>query len=305
MTGKRFLKYAAQVVIIGALAYFTLPTFIESFRSFNPADWKINYWLLGASLLLMQIVLWCQSAIWSKMIGLFNRKLGYWKAFRIAYLGQLGRYIPGKVWQLFAVAYLAKKEGVRVEEATAGFVLAQVFATPPGLLIVVVYLFMVQATNSYDRYSGFAWAGLVAVAIFLMVFVQPDLFKKMLNFGLTKLARQPEVEFSLEKKVGIKVLFYYFLTWNLYGVCFYLFLNSILPGYDFSLVETIGAWTLAYLVGYWTIVLPAGIGAREAALILLLAPIIGPERAGIAVIGARVWSLTGEIICSLLAWAVR
>lgn len=305
MTRNQIIKYAVQVVVIGLLAYFTIPVFIKSFRQFNPAEWQINYWLLAASLLLMQVVLWCQSAIWSRMIGLFDRKLGYWKAFKIAYLGQLGRYIPGKVWQLFAVAYLAKKEGVRVEEATAGFVLAQVFATPPGLLIVVVYLFMVQTTNAYHEYSAFAWVGLLAIVIFLVVFLQPDLFKRLLNFGLTKVARQAEVEFRLEKKVGIEVLFYYFLTWNLYGVCFYLFLHAILPGYDFSLVETIGAWTLAYLVGYWTIVLPAGIGAREAALILLLAPVIGPERAGIVVIGARLWSLLGEIVCSLLAWAVR
>jgi hypothetical protein len=292
-------------VIIGLLAYFTVPIFARSFREFNPAEWEINYWLLAASLLLMQVVLWCQSAIWSKLIGLFNRKLGYWKAFKIAYLGQLGRYIPGKVWQLLAVTYLAKKEGVRVEEATAGFILSQVFATPPGLLIVVTYLFIAQAGGAYREYSTFGWAALLAIAVFLVIFLQPNLFKSMLNFGLTRLARQPEVEFRLEKKVGIEVLFYYFLTWNFYGLCFYLFLISILPGYEFSLVETIGAWTLAYLVGYWTIILPAGIGAREAALILLLAPIIGPERAGIVVVGARLWSLTGEALCTLLAWSVK
>jgi hypothetical protein len=52
-------------------------------------------------------------------------------------------------------------------------------------------------------------------------------------------------------------------------------------------------------------VLPAGIGAREAALIILLAPIIGADRAGIAVIGARLWSMLGEIICTVLAWRVK
>ncbi len=305
MTRNKIIKYIIQVAVIAILAYFTVPVFIKSFKQFRPAEWEINYWLLGASLILMQIVLWGQSAIWSKMIGLFQRKIGYWKAFKVAYLGQLGRYVPGKVWQLLAVAYLAKKEGVRVEEATAGFILAQVFATPPGLLIVILYLFVIQASNAYAKYSAFSWAGVLALVIFLVIFLQPNLFKKLLNFGLTRLARQPAVEFQLQKMVGLQVLFYYFLTWNLYGVCFYLFLNSVLPGYEFNLIETIGAWTLAYLVGYWTIVLPAGIGAREAALILLLAPVIGAERAGIVVIGARLWSMIGEVICTIIAWRVR
>jgi uncharacterized membrane protein YbhN (UPF0104 family) len=103
----------------------------------------------------------------------------------------------------------------------------------------------------------------------------------------------------------LQVLLFYFLTWNFYGVAFYLFLKSILPEYSFNLIEIVGAWTLGYLVGYWAVVLPAGIGAREAVLILLLAPIIGSDRAGIVVLGARAWSIIGEVICTLLAWRVK
>ena len=38
---------------------------------------------------------------------------------------------------------------------------------------------------------------------------------------------------------------------------------------------------------------------------LLLTPIVGGERAGIAVIGARAWSMLGELICTVLAWRVK
>lgn len=142
------------------------------------------------------------------------------------------------------------------------------------------------------------------MAAFAVVFFTPGLFKRIVNFAV-KLARQSPVEFTLEKKVGGRVLISYFLTWNLYGACFYLFLLALLPEHSFSVIEIIGAWTLAYLVGYWTIILPAGIGAREAALLVLLSPIIGAEQAGIVVVGARLWSLIGEVICTALAWRVR
>ncbi len=304
MTKSKILNRIIQVVFLGVLAYFMVPVFADSFRRFNPADWKINYWLLIASLLVMQVVLYSQSAIWSTIVGFFDKSVSYNKAFKIAYLAQLGRYLPGRIWQLFGMIYLAAKEGITKEEATVSFILSQLFATPPGLLIVVTYLFVLETAAKYRDYIAFAWVGVAAMAAFLVVFLMPRLLRACINFA-TKLMRQTPIEFTLEKKVGMKVLFFYFVTWNLYGVSFYLFLLSILPGYDFSLIEIIGAWTLAYLVGYWAIVLPAGIGAREAALVILLAPIIGAERAGIAVIGARLWSMLGEVICTILAWRVK
>jgi hypothetical protein len=200
--------------------------------------------------------------------------------------------------------YLAGKEGITKEEATVSFILSQIFTTPPGLLIVVVYLFLLETAEKYHPYSGFAWVGGAVCLVFLVIYFLPGIFKKMINIA-TRLLRQPEVEFRLKKVVGLQVLAFYFVTWNLYGVSFYLFLKSILPGVDFNMVEIIGAWTLAYLVGYWAIILPAGIGAREAALMVLLTPIVGADRAGIAVIGSRVWSMVGELICTGLAWRVK
>ena len=304
MTRRTILSRILQTLLIAVILYFFAPTFIDSFKQFHFSDWHINYPLLIASLLLMQVFLYWQSAIWATIIGFFGKKISWNKAFKIAYLSQLGRYLPGRIWQLFGMIYLAGKQGIRKEEATVSFVLSQIFTTPPGLVIVLVYLFMIVSSEKYDHYAAFAWAGGIIVVAFGVIFFLPALFKKMINLA-TRILRQPQVEFALEKKVGIKVLFFYFLTWNLYGVAFHWFLLSILPGYHFNLIEIIGAWTLAYLVGYWTIILPGGIGAREAALVVLLAPIIGKEHAGVVVIGARIWTMIGELICTLLAWRVK
>ncbi len=290
--------------MIAILAYFMLPVFIDSIKKFDLNEWRINYWLLAASLLLMQVVLYLQSTIWSLIITFFGKKITYNKAFKVAYLAQLGRYLPGRIWQLFGMIYLAGREGIKKEEATISFILSQLFSTPPGLLIIVLYLFVIESSPQYQEYAALAWVGVLAIIAFLVVFLQPGLFRKMVNF-LIKLFRQPEVEFHVEKRVGLRIISSYFITWNLYGIAFYLFLRSILPDCEFSLVEIVGAWILAYFIGYWTVVLPAGIGAREAILIVMLAPLIGAERAGIVVMGARAWSIAGEVICTLLAWRVK
>lgn len=308
MARSRLLKLLLQLCLLLLLGYFLLPVLIDSIKQFDPAQWQINYPLLIGSLLLMQIVLYCQSVIWSLIIRFFDKRVTFNKAFRIAYLAQLGRYLPGKVWQLFGMIYLAGKEGIKKEEATLSFILSQFFTTPPGILVVILYLFAINPAPQYQPYTELAWIGWLVVAGFLVVYFWPGLFKRLVN-RLIRLLRQPTVEFRLEKKLGLQVLLAYFVTWNLYGLAFYLFIKALLPEQELPLIEVVGAWTLAYLVGYWTVVLPAGIGAREAVLLLLLTPIFSslgtPELAGVAVVGARAWSIIGEIICTLLAWRVK
>jgi uncharacterized membrane protein YbhN (UPF0104 family) len=308
MARSRLLKVLLQLALALLLGYFLLPILIDSIRKFDPSQWRINYWLLIASVLLMQVVLYCQSAIWSLIIRFFDKRLSLNKAFRIAYLAQLGRYLPGKVWQLFGMIYLAGKEGIKKEEATLSFILSQLFATPPGLVVVLFYLFIIGSASQFQVYQELAWIAGLIIVIFMLVFLWPGLFKASVN-RLIRLLRQPQVEFRLEKRLGLRVLLAYFVTWNLYGLAFYLFLKALMPEQELPVLEVIGAWTLAYLIGYWTVVLPAGIGAREAVLLVLLTPVFQaqgtPELAGVAVVGARAWSIVGEIICTLLAWRVK
>jgi hypothetical protein len=304
MTKREFLKRLIQLTILAILAYFIVPLFADSLREFDPSEWRLNYWYLLASLAVMQLVFFAQAGIWSIIVGFFGKRVALLKAFRIAYLAQLGRYIPGKFWQLFGMIYLAGREGIKKEEATLSFILSQLFSTPPGILLVVLYLFVLQSSPKYAEYAALAWIAAASLVVFMVVFLKPGWLRLMVNW-LIRLVRQPEVEFTIEKRLGLKALSSYFVTWNLYGIAFYLFLRSILPEVRFSVVEIIGAWTLGYLVGYWTVVLPAGIGAREAVLLVLLVPVIGSERAGIAVMGARAWTILGEVICSLLAWRVK
>gem|GEM_PF-3768257 len=65
MTKRQLLNRFLQLLLLALICYFFAPSFIDSFKKFNPSAWEINYPLLIASLLLMQVVLYAQSAIWS------------------------------------------------------------------------------------------------------------------------------------------------------------------------------------------------------------------------------------------------
>ncbi len=77
MTKRQFLNRFLQLLLLAAICYFFAPSFVDSFKKFNPSAWEINYPLLVASLLLMQVVLYAQSAIWSTIITFFDKKVSY------------------------------------------------------------------------------------------------------------------------------------------------------------------------------------------------------------------------------------
>ncbi|MDX1568395.1 MAG: lysylphosphatidylglycerol synthase domain-containing protein, partial [Longimicrobiales bacterium] len=68
--------------------------------------------------------LFLSAAFWGRMVGeLGGPSLSFSRSASIYFASNLGRYIPGKVWQLAGLAYLAKREGVPAATATAAAVL--------------------------------------------------------------------------------------------------------------------------------------------------------------------------------------
>jgi hypothetical protein len=82
-------------------------------------------------------------------------------------------------------------------------------------------------------------------------------------------------------------------SWLAYGVAFSLLLRGLVETPSVPLGTLTGAAALSFLVGYAAVVAPAGIGPREVALSLLLAPTLGGAAPGVALL-ARVWSMAAE-----------
>lgn len=65
----------------------------------------------------------------------------------------------------------------------------------------------------------------------------------------------------------------------------------------------LAAFALSWVIGVLTPLLPGGLGPRDAALAVALAPILGPGRAAVLALGLRVVSFAAELLAVLLAEA--
>lgn len=295
----------AQILLIGALLYFIGDRIAGNWNEIKTYDWHVNYPLLALSLVVMLMALFLMSVVLAAIFGTFSKSVSLAKAFKIAYLSQLGRYIPGKIWQVFGMIYLAGKEGISKTEAITSFALAQVFATPPAILIVCLYLIFAGnlSLEAFDiTVIGYALGAVVLISI--IVLLKPSWLRGLINYLLARFGKDT-ISFQIRKKSGGKILFTYFIGWNLYGLAFYLFLISVSDFPAGHYFEAVGIFCTAYLIGYWSILTPGGIGVREAVLVLLLAPYFSPGVAAAVVAFARLWSIVGELIASGIALRVK
>jgi uncharacterized membrane protein YbhN (UPF0104 family) len=304
---KKALIFTLKLVLTGVVVYYVARQIWGNWDQVKLFDWQFDILYLVLSLVCAMVSLVVFSAAWVRVISAFGHDLSQPAGFRILNLSNLGRYIPGKVWQVFGMLYWAKQKGIPEEQATASFVIYQLFTIPSSLLVwVIAALF--EPELLIDKFKimgpGSAYAagflGLLGCAV-LVFYPQP--FVNFANFILRKLGR-PTATFTLDKSVALQAFVAYFLGWIVFGLAFWLFLLSVLGDSAPSLVLSVGLYNIAYQIGYLAIFAPSGLGPRELIMGVLLQPLVGPIAPALAVV-ARLWSIVIDVSAALAALSIR
>ncbi|UCG60518.1 MAG: flippase-like domain-containing protein [Candidatus Zixiibacteriota bacterium] len=297
------LKY----VLIAIVVYFVGRKLVANWQEVVAYRWSINPYLLALSVAAHILTFVLLAQVWCFIISGFGFRVPLGQAFKISYIANLGRYIPGKIWQMFGMVLLARKIDISEEVAVASWALAQVYAIPAAFLACAVSLvFHPQMYTDYISSLVGTAMYVVAAVIFVisvLVIVVPD--KALLLFNvLLRIFKRPQVTFRLSKLTALKVYLGYFVCWLLFGFSFWLFLNAVIEDPQIPIMAGIVTFLLAYQVGYLTVFSPGGLGVRELVLTSLLTPFVGPVAAGVAV-ASRLWNMIAEIIAALIALKIK
>ena len=297
------IKYIVLVIVL----YFVYKAFDYNWDEIKSFKWSLNYWLLLLSITAHLITLGMFSKVWCILMKGFGFTVSFPHAFKISYIANLGRYLPGRIWPVFGMAYLAKKIGIDEQYSVTSWVVVQLFAIPSAFLVGIISLFFIDtfisvSLSSFLGISFYLFAGAITIVSFMLIFFPKFVFK-LFNIFLVKIKREP-INFSLPIKTALKLYLGYALCWIAYGFSFWLFIVSITGNYELPIIGAIGVFALAYQIGYLAIIMPGGIGVRELVLVTLLNPFFGAAAAGIAV-AARIWNMLTEITAALIAWAIK
>jgi len=204
----------------------------------------------------------------------------------------LGRYVPGKVWQILGLAYLSRSEGVGPVVAGTAAVLGQVFALGAAALVGSTALRWGGAGHPWV-----AWVAVLGLVGAIIAFAVPAVRRPLFRL-LERWSGTPIDSDRLGLGFVLRWGSAYLLNWIIYAAAFWLFVTSYQPGVGF--LEAGPAFAAAYLIGYLFLPAPAGLGVREGALTVLLTPALGAAAALAVAITSRLWATVVELVPAAL-----
>ncbi len=264
----------------------------------NSAEWRPRPGLFLSSCVVLVVGNLWSSSMWGRIVrDLGGPRLPLWTTVRVFMVANLGRYVPGKVWQIAGLAYLAKREGVPASVATGAAVLGQGIALLGATLVGIGALL---GTNGLSREIGWGgWVAGIGVALTIVgAVVIPPVFRRVVAFWFRVTRTDPPGDGLGSGNVGLRWLTLYVGIWGTYATAFWLFYLSF--GESRTFLQVGPAFAAAYVAGYIAIFAPAGAGIREGVLVVLLQPIMAREAALVLAVIARLWMTALELIPAAL-----
>jgi glycosyltransferase 2 family protein len=298
-----FVKLGLTAVAL----YFVGNQIQENWSEVTEFEWALDPFRIGVSLILHLVTFALFSQVWRWLIGAYGHKVSLGQSFRIAYLANLGRYVPGKIWTALGMVYLAKQEGISERESLSSWIVAQFYAITSSFalcaLIALARPSILADVTQIVSQSVISAALIVVVVLTIALLSTPMLVERFVNFGLSVLRRAP-ISLTISRSLSMRLFFGYLICWASYGYAFWWFTTGISASADIPVLVGIGAFVIAYQVGYLALFAPGGIGVRELALTVVLSPFIGDAAVAVAV-AARLWNTSAEILATIIAFKIK
>lgn len=294
---KRFLVLVGQLALTVLVTWFVVdrlgPGFQE-LRGLDPSAWRPRLVPALASCILLLLAYFWSAALWGRLVlDLGGPRVPVADAVRLFMVANLGRYLPGKVWQIAGLAVLARRRGVPATTATAAAVLGQ------GIALVAATLVGLGAlAGGPPRFRSVGLAGAVIMGVVVLVGLLPPVFRRVAALWF-RLARQ-EAPPGLGSVHAVRWLLYYTANWALYAFSFWVLAASF--GHAGRILPVASAFAAAYVLGYVMIFAPAGVGVREGFLVAFLTPQIGAAPSGVLAVVARIWTTLVELVPAGAFW---
>jgi hypothetical protein len=293
LTRSGLRRIGGALFVVAALAFLLLAVSRQR-EELRAYEWSFDVRWLALSFALLLCGLLGSAIIWKRVLVAFDHDVELRPLTRIWFVSGLGRYIPGKVWQLVGVADMARALGIDAVTSITSLALYMMYATVTALLLGV-YLMPADAIAGLETPLRVA-RGAAPAALLLL---HPALVRAALRLG-GRLLRSEMRPWRGGVADSTALLLMCVLQWLVYGTAFYAFTASLSDAPLALLPHLTASFALSFVAGYVVFFAPAGLGAKEGALALLLSGVMPLGVAAAVSIGARLWTVAGEVVPALL-----
>ena len=258
MNPRRILATTGKLTAALLIAYFVVRTVLTNWGQIRSYGWDFDPAFMGLSFGAFIATYLFLAWTWGRVLRYTGYPVPYRDAFEIYFIGNLGHYIPGKIWTVAGVAWLAERRGIPPVVAGAAAVFAQAYSIISSLAFFPLFLIL---NNVEPTWMNPEWM-IPAILLFVGFFIFPANMERALNFALGLLKRE-RVSLGLTLGKALRLTGLYFVSWVLFGIAFWLFVIAVTGNRGISPVLLTGAYATAYVVGYLAFFVPNGLGVRE------------------------------------------
>ena len=292
LLGSRWLKWAVVVIAVGIGAY-------EIDKEWNQVHLALGRIGVAASfeaLLALLVMQYATLRQWQALLAGLGSPLRTTSAGRIFFIGQLGKYIPGSLWPVLTQMELGARANVPRTRSASASILTMILSLATGLLVAA-------ATLPFAHYSaGYDWVFILVPVI--LVCLYPRVLNPLLN-RLFMLVKRPGLDQPVTLAMLSRALAWSLLAWIANGAQIWVLADKLGAPVGRTILIALGGYAFAWCVGFVIVFAPAGVGARDALLILALTPLVGHDAAVAVALVSRGVNTISDLLVAGAAAASR
>ena len=289
------LRVGIAVITLAAVVYAVGRNWADVSVHLGKISWSTFLW----STLAAAVGTWLTMIGWKILLRDLGSDLHLAPASGVYFVGQLGKYLPGSLWSVLVQADIASHLKVPRRRTAVTGLLALGLALLTGFLVgLPAASYLVTRTS-----AGFDWWLLLGIPL-LVVLCVPRLLNAIIARMLRLIRREP-LEHELSGGAVIRSVVIFLFVWVCFGVHTLLLARAVAadgsPHPDLSTAAMTG-YALSVSLGMLTVILPAGLGAREGLLTLILSTAIPTPAAAAVAIVSRFIVTVVDVLAALGGW---
>jgi hypothetical protein len=284
-----FIKIAwLAAVIVGGAYYFA--------RNYNVAAGylqTIEASKLALSFFFIILMRVLHPHLVQRTLALVDSDFEFNQVFSIVSISQLGKYIPGGIWQFVARFAAYRENQLSYKDMGKSFIIENVWLVL-GSFFVGLYFISLGQPDFLLKHSGSAVNSSTIFKIFaILSIVLWVLTVFTTEYGVRSGNRKPSWFAALKQVLSQTSM------WLFFGVSFAVLFQHIETSQDFWFIS--GVFILSFLAGYLAIFAPGGIGVREYVAVLLLSFLFPSSEIGVLAIVHRLLYTLAEFLLAGIA----
>lgn len=263
------------------------PKLLEQAATANP--WLLFYGLTG-----FVLFYFLRGYIWYRFLRELGHAISFKEATYLWAISEVKRYIPGNVWSFLGRTVLFQEKGVTKKDIARGFLIEAELFILGSMIISLLGLPFVQAHFGLST----LWSQIIILCVTLItiIYACSDHLLRFIPDKLHKVATFFLPHFSVGTNmilIGVSTVALFF-----FGLATYLLTAAYTPIDPNLAIPLSGFSVLAFLLGYLSILTPAGLGVREGVMIAGLSKLAGitTSIAAFAAIFTRIILILAELI---------